>query len=231
VAHGTASSTARCSLGVQAWTSAQPSGFAPDERAQVECLLAPNVARTAGLGGAIAACFVSALLALFMIGFLPGLVEIGGLAALVVGVVAGVWVYFRSQRAERRVKAAATFRAELVGGVVEVTRYRAVDAISVAEAEDEGLSFFVRLHDGEVLFISGQYLYEFEGTAFPCTLFEVTRTPTSRTLLDFRPLGQYLAPSTERPAFSEADWERFGALDDGVLLAVPFESLRGGVRS
>jgi hypothetical protein len=205
--------------------------FAPDERAQVERLLAPHVARTAGLGGAIAAFFVGALVALFVIGFFPGLVEVGGPAALVVGIVAAVWVYFRAQRAERRVEAAATFRAELADGVVEVTRYRAVDAISVAEAEDEGLSFFLRLQDGEVLFISGQYLYEFEGTAFPSTLFEVTRTPTSRIVLDFRPLGQSLTPNTERPAFSEADWEQFGALDDGVLLNVPFESLRAGVRS
>ena len=174
---------------------------------------------------------MGALVALFVIGFLPGLVEVGGPVALVIGVVAGAWVYFRAQRSERRVNAAATFRAELADGVAEVTRYRALEAISVAEAEDEGLSFFLRLQDGEVLFISGQYLYEFEGTAFPSTLFEVTRTPTSRILLDFRPLGQYLTPSTERPAFSEADWERFGALDDGVLLNVPFESLRAGVRS
>jgi hypothetical protein len=206
-------------------------GFAPDERAQVERLLAPNVARTAGLGGAIAAFFAGALGVLFVIGFLPGLVEMGGPAALAVGVVAGGWVYFRAQRAKRRVKAAATFRAELADGVVEVTRYRAVEAISVAEAEDEGLSFFLRLQDGQVLFISGQYLYEFEGTAFPSTLFEVTRTPTSRIVLHFRPLGQYLPPSTERPAFSEADWERFGALDDGALLNVPFESLRAGVHT
>ena len=179
-------------------------GFAPDERAQVERLLAPSVARTAGLGGAIAAFFVGALVALFVIGFLPGLVEVGGPVALVVGVVAGAWVYFSAQRSERRVNAAATFRAELADGVAEVTRYRALEAISVAEAEDEGLSFFLRLQDGEVLIISG---------------------------LDFRPLGQYLPPSTERPPFSEADWERFGALDDGVLLNVPFESLRTGVRS
>jgi hypothetical protein len=203
-------------------------GFEPDERAQVERLLAPSLARTAGLGAAIAASVVGALVALFVIGFLPGLVEIGGPAALIVGIVPGIWVYFRAQRAERRVKAAATFRAELVEGVVEVTRYRAVDAIAVAEAEDEGLSFFLRLQDGEVLFISGQYLYEFEGSAFPSTLFEVTRTPTSRVLLAFRPLGEYLKPSTERPAFSGADWDRFGALDDGVLLNVPFESLRAG---
>jgi hypothetical protein len=142
---------------------------------------------------------VGALVALFVIGFLPALVETGGPAALVVGVVAGVWVYFRAQRAERRVKAAATFRAELADGVVEVTRYRAVEAISVAEAEDEGLSFFLRLQDGEVVFISGQYLYEFEGTAFPSTLFEVTRTPTSRIMLDFRPLGLYCPRALSGP--------------------------------
>jgi hypothetical protein len=201
-------------------------GFEPDERAQVERLLHHNVSRTSGLFGAVAVFAVTALIAMLVGGFVPRLVEAAGPAALVVPAAAGAWFYVRTQRAERWVEAAATYRAELADGVVEVTRYRALDAIAVAEAEDEGLSYFLRLEDGEVLFVSGQYLYEFEDTTFPSSLFEATRTPTTRILLNFRPLGQYLKPSTERPPFAEADWERFAILDDGSLLDVPFESLR-----
>jgi hypothetical protein len=46
----------------------------------------------------------------------PPKLGVGGPAALAVGVVAGLWVFFRVQRAERRGRAAGTFRAELADG-------------------------------------------------------------------------------------------------------------------
>jgi hypothetical protein len=200
--------------------------FTADERAQVERLLTRNVSRSSGLVGAIAAFLVAALLALLVIAFFPALVDWGGRVALAAGALAGIWMYTRTQSNDRRVAAAAIYRSELAGGMAEVSRYRAVDAIAVAEAEDEGLTYFLQLESGEVLFVSGQYLYEFEGTAFPSTIFEATRTPASRVLLGFRPLGQYLKPSTERPPFRAGAWEQFGTLEDGALLDLPFDSLR-----
>ena len=44
------------------------------------------------------------------------------------------------------------------------------------ELEDEGVSYFLELDDGAVLFLSGQYLDEDE-SPFPCTEFIVRRLP------------------------------------------------------
>jgi hypothetical protein len=57
-------------------------------------------------------------------------------------------------------------------GLLESTTFRATRAFGVEEVEDEGLHFFLELTDGRVLFLSGQYLYDYEpnpdtGTAVP----------------------------------------------------------------
>ncbi|MEZ5387371.1 MAG: hypothetical protein R3F13_17815 [Prosthecobacter sp.] len=40
--------------------------------------------------------------------------------------------------------------------------FRACRAFQVEETEDEGSNYFVELEDGRTLFISGQFLYEYE---------------------------------------------------------------------
>ena len=68
-------------------------------------------------------------------------------------------------------------------GLIESTDYRATRAFEVKEFEDEGPHYFLELDDGRVLYLSGQYLYEYEPRTgkspkprqFPCTDFIVRR--------------------------------------------------------
>ena len=46
-------------------------------------------------------------------------------------------------------------------GLVESQEFQARRALQVDETEDEGIHLFLELDDGLVLFLSGQYLYEY----------------------------------------------------------------------
>jgi hypothetical protein len=69
--------------------------------------------------------------------------------------------------------------------LLESTAFRATRAFGVEEFEDEGLHYFLELVDRRVLFLSGQYLYDYEPISddtdvnqprsFPCTEFTVRR--------------------------------------------------------
>ncbi len=102
-----------------------------------------------------------------------------------------------------------------------------VDAIRVEEAEDEGSQYYLKLGDGRVAFLAGQYLYELEEDgAFPCRVVTVTRAPHSSVVLDAACTGEALAPSATRPPFSEEEYRR-GTPADGALLEADFASLGG----
>ena len=98
----------------------------------------------------------------------------------------------------------------------------------VEEFEDEGSSYYLKLDDGSVLFLSGQYLYEYEDQgSFPSTRVAVTRAPESKIVLDIECLGQPLPVRAQRPPFTREDHLNGAVPEDGALLAVDFEILRG----
>ena len=67
------------------------------------------------------------------------------------------------------------------------------------EFEDEGLHYFIELVDGRVLFLSGQYLYDYEPISddpesnqprsFPCTEFTVRRHKNDGCVVDLLRAG------------------------------------------
>lgn len=85
-------------------------------------------------------------------------------------------------------------------------------AFEIQEFEDEGQHFFIELADGRVLFLSGQYLYDYEAIVddperirprtFPCTEFEVLRHARLGYVLEIRCAGQPLTPEVVAPPFS-----------------------------
>lgn len=120
-------------------------------------------------------------------------------------------------------------RQDLQGGEAEEVLYEAVDAIQVEETEDLGSNYYVRLDDGRVLFLSGQYLYESEeAQQFPSTRFTLVRTPHAGFFLDFRVSGSYLRPSTVRPRFTDQEYRTGVVPTDGDLLDLDFDILRQG---
>jgi hypothetical protein len=128
-------------------------------------------------------------------------------------------------RASAAARQAST--SDAVDGQVDEFTFSIADAIQVAETEDEGLHFFLRLADGGVLFLSGQYLYDpVAAQRFPSAQVTIVRAPASGTVLRFTPSGAYVQPSTTRAAFTDREHARGRVPEDGDVLHVDFERLR-----
>jgi hypothetical protein len=96
-------------------------------------------------------------------------------------------------------------------------RLQARRAFEVEEFEDEGMTFFIELIDGSVLFLQGQYLYEEEGR-FPCTQFTVRRHPTEQWVYDVTCEGEFLEPEALAPSFSGHDHDSGRVPEDGQII-------------
>ena len=121
-------------------------------------------------------------------------------------------------------------------GLLASTEYHATRAFGVEEFEDEGLSYFLELTDGRVLFLSGQYLYEYEPgakekrpRAFPCSDFSVRRHKTEKYVVDLQCRGRVLEPEAIAKPFSESDWEEGRLPEDGEVIAnMTYDAVKRG---
>ena len=122
-------------------------------------------------------------------------------------------------------------------GQVESVAYRATRAFGVEEFEDEGLHYFLELVDGRVLFLSGQYLYDYEpisgdpamnqARSFPCTEFTIRRHKTDRYVLDMLRGGAVLEPEIMAPPFGEKAWKVNRVREDGeVIVGASYDELK-----
>ena len=118
---------------------------------------------------------------------------------------------------------------ELLGlGLLESTTFRATRAFGVEEYEDEGVHYFIELVDRRVLFLSGQYLYDFEPMtdaggnrqrSFPCSEFTVRRHLKERFVVDIECGGDVLEPDVILPPFTNEDWRGHRVPEDGRVIA------------
>jgi hypothetical protein len=70
-------------------------------------------------------------------------------------------------------------------------------------------------------------LYELAETRrFPSTAFEISRVAASGGFLALTPLGEDLAPSTERERFTGEEYEHNRIPKDGAFVQAKFEDLR-----
>jgi hypothetical protein len=102
-------------------------------------------------------------------------------------------------------------------------------AFEVEEFEDEGLHYYLELSDGRVLFMTGQYLYDYEPIdetgdggpdprRFPCTDFVVRRHRAEGYVVDIQCGGHILEPEVTAPPFGEDVWREGGIPPDGAIL-------------
>jgi hypothetical protein len=110
-------------------------------------------------------------------------------------------------------------------GLLESTTFMATRAFGVEESEDEGLSYFLELSDGRVLFLTGQYLYKYEPSdrdnqtrAFPCSAFSIRRHKTERYVVDVQCRGRVLEPEAFAKPFDVNEWEHARVPEDGELI-------------
>jgi hypothetical protein len=108
-------------------------------------------------------------------------------------------------------------------GFLSSMRFRATRAFQVQEFEDEGPHYFIELVDGSVLYLSGQYLYNYEPAEneprrFPCTHFVVRRHRTEGYVVDIECSGEVLEPEFIAPHLEEKDYLAQALLQDGELI-------------
>lgn len=108
---------------------------------------------------------------------------------------------------------AKAIRARLQNeGLLIATEFQARRAVLVQEFEDEGLHYFLELADGRVLFLTGQYLYDYEPLddaddgpqprRFPCTEFTIERHRTEGFVVEMACRGVAFEPEFIAAPFS-----------------------------
>jgi len=183
----------------------------------------------------ISAAWIAATLALAGLGLFyvaTGARTLGQSLFVLLAGVGGFTAYLCLRRLFTRAAAAdrSAGRRDVEAREVDHTRFEIIDAIEVAEEEDEGKHYYLRLADGRVLFLSGQYLYEPVASGrFPSTRITVVRAPDSGVVLSLRPEGDVLAPSSVRSSFTEREHARGRVPEDGAILETDFDRLRRGL--
>ena len=112
-------------------------------------------------------------------------------------------------------------------GLLSSETLKARRAFQVEEFEDEGSHYFLELIDGSVLYLNGQYLYDYEGIAgkkeserkrlFPCSEFTVRRHKTQGYVVDIVCSGEVLPLDCEAPPFDRHDEKRGLIPEDGQV--------------
>jgi len=137
--------------------------------------------------------------------------------------------FSRQSKAERIAKLEAE-------GLVERRKFRAARAFGVQEFEDEGLHYYLELAGGGVLFLSGQYLYDYEPISndpevnqprlFPCEEFEVLRHKEAGYVVGIQCNGLVLEPEVIAPSFGKSVWGK-GIPEDGqIILDKSYDDLK-----
>jgi hypothetical protein len=106
--------------------------------------------------------------------------------------------------------------------------FRARRAFQVDEFEDEGSHYFIELADGAVLFLTGQYLYDYEPLrgrtsttrqrSFPSTEFTIRRHKENGFAVDISCQGEVIEPEVLAPWFDEEDFSKNLIPEDGTIL-------------
>ena len=111
----------------------------------------------------------------------------------------------------------------------EAREFRARRAFQVAEYNDEGPHCFLELEDGSVLFLSGQYLMDYEPIddeeegftqprLFPCTEFTLRRHRKNRFIVEIDCRGVAFEPELMTPMFTRAEGKAGEVPKDGDVI-------------
>jgi len=130
----------------------------------------------------------------------------------------GKWTHRRSEQeilADR-------FHMEQLGLLISEP-YRVRRAFQLEEFEDEGSQYFLELEDHSVLYLSGQFLYEYEPLnakprRFPCTQFTIRRHKDDGRIVDLLCSGEILEPEIMAPPLAVDELEKYGSIADGQII-------------
>jgi hypothetical protein len=146
----------------------------------------------------------------------------------------GVGVYMYRSRQTLVSLPRTAKREDAANTVAEIFAFSAVAAIRVKEFEDEGSHYFLRLADGRILFLSGQYLYEYENAdeedeesapRFPCTQFDVVRHSARGYVMELVCRGTYLETEQVLEPFSKRHFEQGNVPEDMTYVDVAWNEI------
>jgi hypothetical protein len=129
---------------------------------------------------------------------------------------------FTSRRSEEEILAD---RLQLEqSGMLISEPHRALRAFQLEEFEDEGSHYFLELEDHSVLYLSGQFLYEYEPMnkrprRFPCAQFTIRRHKDDGRIVDLLCSGEVLEPELTVPALVGDEFEKYGSIADGQIIS------------
>ena len=142
----------------------------------------------------------------------------------------------------RRMTAEEVLRRLEAKGLVVSSDFEAQCAFGIEESNDEGLHYFLELVDGRVLYLTGQYLYDYEPISddpemnqprrFPCTAFTVRRHKTEGHVVEVICRGTVIEPEFSAPPLTRRSQRSIGALKDGQVLSDrPYDGLKEEIQS
>ena len=116
--------------------------------------------------------------------------------------------------------------------------FRANRAFRVEPFGSLGPVYLVELIDGRVLYLRGQYLYEYEPVGadpddpgdtlrrFPCTEFEIVRHRVTGDVIEFNCAGRSFEPEFSAPALPKSQLKQKMSRDGAILLGSTYDDLK-----
>ena len=143
----------------------------------------------------------------------------------------------KTHRPRFRRRSHEEFIAELEEwGLLERQSFQAKRAFVVEEHGDEGLHYYIELADGRVLYLEGQYLYDYTAIdddpelnrprSFPCTEFEILRHKDEGYVLEIVCDGSVLEPEVTAAAFRREEVRRGPPADGEIIADRSYDSLK-----
>lgn len=151
--------------------------------------------------------------------------------ALVLFVLGGTSMFLFNKQGYRSSLSSKSFEEQIAElerqGLLVSEEFQATRAFQVEEFEDEGSHYFIELADGTVLYLNGQYLYDYEQITddpelnqprrFPCSRFTLRRHRTAGYVVELTCTGDVLQPECEAPPFDQHDVKRGLIPEDGQI--------------
>ncbi len=131
------------------------------------------------------------------------------------------WMHKNGELAHNRI-----IKMEIKQGKAQVTKIKTDHVVKRKDPEDFGPGYYIKINEGQTLYLQGQYLYEFLYRGkFPNSHFELVSTSMNDKLLDIAIRGRSLKPKRTLKAFSKEQYQKGEAHSNGDLLDIPIDEI------
>jgi hypothetical protein len=170
----------------------------------------------------------------------PGVLPDGlALSLCAVTLVISTWVGFKIIGTRKPAEPVNLEKLEAEGKVI-TEEFSVKRAFEVEEFEDEGMHLFLELEPGRILYLLGQYLYDYteilddpdmnQPASFPCEHFKIKRNAKHGWVYEIECLSPFMAPDEKLPCFSKSFFDKYDFPYDGRVFEVDYDQLKQEIR-